>query len=764
MSKTFRIYFVTHHDGHKTGMLLRTWDSMFDGPPPSAYGGSEAEVLSLLEDKLLRIEADGSDALDRYLWEEPFHTRQARVDILPLNTVKKRPVIGKSSIPLRVTYAWTKVKTGDEVNAPTAYRVMLPRFNAWVVLEDLESAPEVLRVFLSFALLGENPRWVYDYRAEGEEYVREWSPDLLARRVTKPREEEEPPEELARVADDMVAMLDKQKLALVIGDPPELPQIIQNAWRTPLPSLLLVGPAGAGKSAFVRRIARFLSDRARGKDDKTRPHLWTTTSDRIIAGMVYLGMWQERVLKLIEELSGRNEWLHVDRLSALAKPQPDGTSIAEMLEGALANGDVSLIAEATPSELEWLARRHASILARFRVIRIAEKTVDATVALIGPYAARKPTLSLHPGAVTRLVRHVADLQRDQALPGKAFRFVDWLAQTTLERGQEKKTFYARDVSAAFSTFSGIPIELISDEYAAGANLLAEKLRARVIGQDAACAACGRLLARFKAGMSDPERPAGTLLFVGPTGVGKTELAKQLARITFGDASRMIRVDMSEYALRGSAQRLLDASEGSTSLAMQVRKQPLSLVLLDEIEKAHPEVFDLLLGVLGEGRLSDATGRLTDFRGTIVVMTSNLGVTEQAPVGFGVRSNDAFEAAVRRHFRPELFNRIDHILSFGQLGLPDVERIVELSIDDVRARTGLVRRGMSITVSPEARARLATLGFHPTRGARPLKRVIEEVVVTPLAAAIAADATLRDRAISIVIEGQIAPAGSFVVTV
>ncbi len=759
--KSFRVYFVTHHDGHKTGLLLRTWDSFFDGPPPSAYGGTEGEVLSLLEDQLLRIEADGGDAVDRYLWDEPFHTRQARVDVHPLNTVKKRPVIGKSSIPLRVTYAWTKVKTSDEINAPSAYRVMLPRFGAWVVLEDLESAPEVLRVFLSFALLGENPRWVYDYRAEGEEYVREWSPDLLARRVAPKAAEEEVPTELARVADDMVAQLEKQKLAAVIGDPPELQQIVQNAWRTPLPSLLFVGPPGAGKSALVRRTARFLVDRARNRGDKTRPHLWTTTADRIIAGMVYLGMWQERVLNLIEELSGRNEWLHVDRLSALAKPQPDGTSIAEMLEGALANGDVSLLAEATPSELEHLGRRHASLLARFRVIRVPEKSVDATIALIGPYAARKPTLSLHPSAVARLVRHVADLQRDQALPGKAFRFVDWLGQLS----PEKRTFYARDISAAFSTFSGLPIELISDEHAAGAATLAAKLQERVIGQEHACTACGRLLARFKAGMSDPERPAGTLLFVGPTGVGKTELAKQLARVTFGDASRMVRVDMSEYGLRGSAQRLLDASEGSTSLATLVRKQPLSLVLLDEIEKAHPEVFDLLLGVLGEGRLTDGSGRLTDFRGTIVVMTSNLGVTEQAPVGFGERSGAAgFEAAVRKHFRPELFNRIDHVLSFRPLALEDVERIVDLSIDEVRTRTGFVRRGLTVSLTPAARARLAELGFHPTRGARPLKRVIEDLVVTPLAAALAADTQLRDRPVAIVTTGERAPAGAIVVPV
>jgi len=767
--KSMRVYFVTHHDGRRTGTLLRTWSSFFDGPPPSAYGADEDDVLRQLEDRLLRMEADGSDVVDRYLWTEPFHTRQVRIDVHPLSSVKKRPVVGKTSIPLRVTYAWLEVK-GDkpeaergEADPPRAYRVMIPRFGGWVVLEDLETAPEVLRTFLSAALMGENPRWIYDYRAEGEEYVKTWSPDLLARRLKEPEAKEELPEELVRVSDDLVAQHERGKLAPVIGDPPELTQIAAYVNRTPPPSVLLVGPSGSGKSALVRRTAKLLVDRARAREKGEKPHLWTTSADRLIAGMVWLGQWQERVLKIMEELSGRGEWLHVDRLAALAQSQPDGTSIAEMLEPAIAAGDVSILAEATPSELELLQRRHASLLSKFRVLRVNEKTTDATIALVGPYAARKPNLALHPGAVARMVRHGADLQRDQALPGKAFRFVDWLASTTPQTG-DKRTFYARDISQAFSQYTGIPVELISDEYAASADDLAARLRTRVIGQDGACAACGRLLARFKAGMSDPDRPAGTFLFVGPTGVGKTELAKQLARATFGDDKRLIRLDMSEYGLRGSAQRLLDASDGATSLAQQMKKQPLSLVLLDEIEKAHPEVFDLLLGVLGEGRLTDGNGRLVDFRGSIVVMTSNLGVTEHAPAGFGERTQDGFEAAVRRHFRPELFNRIDYVLSFRALAMADVEKIVDLTVEDVRARTGLSRRGLSLTVTDRARSRLAQLGFHPTRGARPLKRVVEELVVTPLAAMLAADSSIRDRKIAVLGDIEPAPEGAIVVRV
>jgi ATP-dependent Clp protease ATP-binding subunit ClpC len=174
--------------------------------------------------------------------------------------------------------------------------------------------------------------------------------------------------------------------------------------------------------------------------------------------------------------------------------------------------------------------------------------------------------------------------------------------------------------------------------------LAGRLRAKVVGQDHACQVCASILARFKAGLTDPERPTGSLLFVGPTGVGKTELAKQLARVMFGDERRLVRFDMSEYASWGSAARLVDVSPGTASLARRIAEEPLAVVLLDEIEKAHAEVFDLLLGVLGEGRLTDADGRLVDFRAAIVIMTSNLGVRDQPTIGFGGGSSRAWTAS------------------------------------------------------------------------------------------------------------------------
>jgi ATP-dependent Clp protease ATP-binding subunit ClpC len=267
-----------------------------------------------------------------------------------------------------------------------------------------------------------------------------------------------------------------------------------------------------------------------------------------------------------------------------------------------------------------------------------------------------------------------------------------------------------------------------------------------------------VLARFKANLVDPERPIGTLLFVGPTGVGKTELAKQLARTTFGGEERMIRLDMSEYMLPGSVHRLMAARPGTQSLAVRVREQPLSLVLLDEIEKAHAEVLDLLLGVLGEGRLTDESGRFVDFRTTLIVMTSNLGVSDMRPVGFGDASDAGFLRRVRAHFRPELYSRIDQVLAFRALAPADVERIVDLELAAASKRTGIVRRRLRLQASPAARAWLAEVGYHPTRGARPLRRLVEERVMTAIAAKLASTPDFRDATIRIYTASEPAPDG------
>ena len=271
----------------------------------------------------------------------------------------------------------------------------------------------------------------------------------------------------------------------------------------------------------------------------------------------------------------------------------------------------------------------------------------------------------------------------------------------------------------------------------------------MVGQARACERAAELLARFKAGVNDPEKPLGSLLFVGPTGVGKTELAKELARYLFGSPERMVRIDMSELMLAGSTDRLLSDERGAASLVQRISQEPLSLILLDEIEKAHPAVFDVLLGMLGEGRLTSSSGRLVDFRMTLVIMTSNLG-SGIAKVGFGAQAADAqgLESVVRAHFRPEFFNRLDQVVPFSALSAEALRSIVDLSLNELSEREGLKRRNLRLTVSDEARAHLAVLGSSAEYGARPLKRVLEEKIVTPVATELAVRPNTRDARISV----------------
>ncbi|HYO66699.1 MAG TPA: AAA family ATPase, partial [Archangium sp.] len=517
-------------------------------------------------------------------------------------------------------------------------------------------------------------------------------------------------------------------------------------------SILFVGGAGVGKTSQVLKMARWIAERRREDKGKQYPKIWRTSAERIVAGMVYLGMWQERCLKIVDALSYENDYLYVDRLTAILAPQPDGSSIGDLLLPAAMSGEISLIAECTEAELERCQRRFPESLRPFRIIRIEPPPASQVPELMLRYqAAKRSRVSIHALGLRQLVGHLETFQRDSLFPGKAFRFLDWLEQ----RGEPGKarTLYPRDVSEAYARYTGLPLQLISDEVPAEQSALAGQLRQGVIGQDRACELAAGVLARFKAGLNDPEKPVGTLLFAGPTGVGKTELSKQLARTLFGNEDRMIRLDMSEYMLPGSAQRLMEVGPGITSLAERVRQQPMSLVLFDEIEKAHPEVFDLLLGILGEGRLTDSLGRLVDFRMTVVCMTSNLGVEQSDPTGFGAeRGSEDFMRAIRQAFRPELFNRIDHVIPFRRLSEADVLRIVDLELEKAASRAGLLRRRLRLVVEPDARAWLAHHGYDPKLGARLLKRLIEAKVMAPIAVKLSAEAGLEGAMLPVVVAG------------
>jgi ATP-dependent Clp protease ATP-binding subunit ClpC len=733
VTASYRVYFVRHHGERLTGLMMRQRENLFDTPPPAAFGATEDEIFAQLEPELLEREAKGEDVA-RYRWDEVFETRAINVEIHPMSAAGGRPVIGAQRIPLRITFAWAKLPAGG-------YRVMLPRFGWAFIVERLDIAADVIREAIAGSLAGAEARWLYEYREEGPEYVRLWAPSFLRSRepAEVERDDADYPE-LSRVAEEWVRQASHRRLPPVVGVDDRFAALLPHLEAEPMRSVLLLGPSGAGKTALVRRTAGFLLDRRRGKHGPRRvSRLWATSADRLVAGMKYVGMWQQRLIRIVEELSQEGDLLYCDRLGDLLRSQSDGASIADLLAPAVAAGEITLVAECDDAELERCRRKNPSFVEQLRIVRIDPPPRSQLMTLMEAYAGRvAPDLRADDAAWRRALAHLEAFRPDQSFPGKALAFIDWLGMH-----HPKSALTSATMSEAFARHAGLPIEIVDDRRPAPVERIAAALGSRVVGQTEACAAVARVVARLKAGMQDPERPVANLFFAGPTGVGKTQLAKELARYLFGDATRLIRVDMSEYMLPGSSQRLLEVGASSRSLAQRVRAQPLSVVLLDEIEKAHREVFDLLLGVLGEGRLTDTSGRLVDFRMTIVVMTSNLGGEQKRPVGFGGNVSGADHAkAVLQHFRPELVGRLDRIVSFRALAPEDVGRILDLEVTAIAERPGLAERGVSLRIDDEAREVLVSLGYDPAMGARPLKRVLEDRVVAPLAVRLAADPGLR----------------------
>ena len=746
---SYRVYFVTHHDGRLTGHLIRSKASFFDGPPQSAYGADEEEVYNRLTLQLRTAELTGDDHRSKYVWSEAFQVATTKVTVHPESAVGKRRVIGARQIPLRLSYAWSKLKNGG-------YRIVLPRFDWWFIVESLDIAAVVLRSAVSGSLVGEQAKWLYDFRKEGEEYVREWTPDWAA--IKAPASERDPFEdypELKKVADELLREAQRKRLPIAIGNNDDfLPYRKQLLDARPAP-LLIVAGAGVGKTTWIQRLARYLL--LEKKKGENVPNIFSTNRDRIVAGQVYLGMWQARCLAIVRELAHERQYLSVGHLNELAMPMSDGASILDVFEEAMRAEEISLIAETTEADLARFRMSRPGLIDCFVIVRLAEPAVQDVPHLLRRYLERRQAEHrIHPEGLVRLVRHLADFVPGQRFAGKAFRAASWLLD---EAGPGGPSLDPSEVSRFFSRYSGLPHELIADEFSLPPDEIEARLKARVIGQPQACGAAAQILGRLKAGLHDPDRPIASLFFVGPTGVGKTELAKQIARFMFGagaDATndRLVRLDMSEYMLPGSTNRLLSAeSEGAGSLAQRIRQQPLSVVLFDEIEKAHPEVFDLLLALLGEGRMTDSRGRLVDFRMVVFIMTSNLGVSNKQPVGFGDASSSGYLAKVRDHFRPEFFGRLDQVVSFRALSPDDVVKITDLLLGDLDERVGLRQRNLRLRVTEAARRELAERGFHPTRGARPLKRLIEETVVTPLAVRLAEDPSLRDRELWIAKSGE-----------
>ena len=514
-------------------------------------------------------------------------------------------------------------------------------------------------------------------------------------------------------------------------------------------SVLLVGPVGVGKSAAVRELVRRRYQFGLGETP-----FWSTSGSRLVAGMSGYGMWQERCRDLVREAGRSRAVVHLGPLVELmevGKSENQGQAIAGFLRAPIARGELRAIAECTPEQLPVIERDDPHLLDAFTVLRVEEPPADEARAILRRVAERlrpgsRPPLSAEALAtLDRLHRRYATYS---VYPGRPLRFLTNLIHD--HPAGDEAPIDADAVTRAFARETGLPLVLLDDATPLDLDAARGWFAARVIGQDEAVDLVVDLLATVKAGLARPGKPIASLMFIGPTGVGKTELAKALAEFLFGDGRRLTRFDMSEYADPISVLRLIGGATGRGEglLTARVREQPFSVLLLDEFEKADPSFFDLLLQVLGEGRLTDVAGRLADFRNAVVIMTSNLGAEgyRRGRPGFVRSTRDRDEA--RAHFvrevqamvRPELFNRIDRIVPFAPLDEATARGIVDRQLGLIARRDGFRSGLVRMSVAPEVPAALARRGHDPRYGARPLKRAIERELLAPLAERINRHAT------------------------
>jgi ATP-dependent Clp protease ATP-binding subunit ClpC len=522
-------------------------------------------------------------------------------------------------------------------------------------------------------------------------------------------------------------------------------------------NVLLVGEPGVGKTTLlveaVREVERRLADEAKKKDDDTRPmprRFWQTSAGRIIAGMKYLGQWEERVEALISELGEIEGVLCVDRLLDLVRTGglSPTDSIAAFLIPYLTRGELRLVAEATPSELDACRRLLPGLADVFQILPVEPfDRAKALAVLDRQIETSKANLriAVGQGVSDRVVQLFRRFMPYSVFPGQAAGFIrDLIDRGSRERWPEVTAAHA---VTHFMGRTGLPELFLRDEVTLDRESVLGWFREQVIDQPEACDAAANVVLTFKAGLNDPHRPLGVLLFCGPTGVGKTEMAQALSRYFFGagaptsfsgradgtTAKRLIRLDMSEYAGPDAVERLIGPPHGEPSeLIRKVRQQPFTVLLLDEIEKASPDVFDVLLGVFDEGRLTDRFGRVTNFRSALIVMTSNLGADRQTPFGFDVRAQPRYRDEAMAFFRPEFFNRLDGVVSFHALGADTIRAITRKELAAIASREGLARAGIAVRWTDRLVEHLADVGFDARYGARPLQRTVEREVVAPLA--------------------------------
>ncbi|KEI43882.1 ATP-dependent Clp protease ATP-binding subunit [Saccharopolyspora rectivirgula] len=553
------------------------------------------------------------------------------------------------------------------------------------------------------------------------------------------------------------------KLDPVVGRETEIEQALEVLGRRAKNNPVFVGDPGVGKTAIVEALAQRI---VRGDVP------WSLAGKRIIsldvaglvAGTKYRGEFEQRFRDLLGELKQHHDdvLVFVDELHSIAAAGAGEGSMdaATILKPALARGEIRLIGATTVEEYRRHIEKDPALERRFAPIMVGEPSVEDTVHILrglqqryqDHHRVQVDDSALH-AAANLSHRYITD----RFLPDKAVDLLDQAcSRVRLRRGgtvRQSTVFEpvvgADDVAEVVSQRTGIPVTEVGAEDLQRLLHLEQQLSARVIGQDAAVSAVAEAVRRARAGLADPDRPIGSFLFLGPTGVGKTELARALAHALFGSTQRLIRFDMGEFQEKHTISRLVGAPPGyvgygeSGQLTERVRRQPYSVLLLDEVEKAHPDVFNTLLQVLDAGRLTDGQGRLVDFRNVVIIMTSNLGAHRLGESTDPQQAAQAVLEELSAFFRPEFINRIDDVVVFQPLQPQHLQRITRLLLENTARQ--LQDKGIELDVSDEAVYWLVEHGYQPEFGARPLRRVIQRELNNQLASLLLeAKATAGDR--------------------
>jgi len=554
-------------------------------------------------------------------------------------------------------------------------------------------------------------------------------------------------EELSTVARCLDAMYPGE-LTRAFGREREVEALARSLRAEGARPVVVLGRSKAGKTAVIHENIYRTID-SRGGQFALDQRTWAIAPQRLISGMSYVGQWEERLLAILEEAEKRKHVLYFDDYVGLyrAGVTVNSTlSVGHVLKPFIQRGQVQILAEATPETWRVLRERDRGLVDQFEVVRVEEPEEQAClrmlIGVIRELEARHECW-FEPDVLPLAVDLTRRFSRHLAFPGKAAVLLRRLAV------KHPKQRIDRDATIeAFRSESGLAVRFLDDQKKLPRADITTAISQRIIGQRAAVDAMADVVSVAKARLNDPTRPLASFLFIGPTGVGKTECAKALATYLFSDKRRLVRFDMNEFIDPTAAGRLVGTfGKPDGLLTSAIRRTPFAVVLLDEIEKAHPDVTDLLLQLLDDGRLTDALGRTADFSAAIVILTSNLGVMEaNRRLGFGATAESAagvYRRVAERFFRPELFNRIDRLVAFEQLDRSDMRRIAEKVIEDVLGREGLARRKCILDVEATVLDRVAEEGYHPELGARAMKRVVERTITRGVAGPLAA--TLPDAA-------------------